>query len=515
MYRLMIVDDEKQTRQGLAQWDGWHDLSVEVVACVENGRKALSLIDQVLPDLILTDVRMPEMDGLELVDQIRRKNFPIKVIFISGYDDTAYLKRAIKLSAVDYLMKPIDLDELHLCVEKLIDELENDGSRNQYIYRALEVYEKGNKALHRAIVEHAIYVNNNVDHMHLISQSVDDLPSSGRMIAVFAYHESNAFRNQYVLDLLDSIPGISYSYHVPYKNHVYCGVMDCNNRTPEDLSKDIVNLFKLRGYFPCVIGISTYFTEFCSIKNALREALSVSDDVLYLEPYTTVIYSPGYEERRNTAKAIELAKPNHFVSMDNKSEFERWIDEETDRLIFAKTIDRNECIKYYADILHAIFSVLPISFQTDETSELNESEAILDLSKMYNLIQMKQYVLKYYTYIYDILHMNSNGYASHSVRMACKYIDEHLAEEITVQQLGIAIHITPTYLCALFKHITGQTIGTYVRVRRLEYAAKLLRTSNLKLYDIASKVGYPNPSHFSKLFRKEYGCTPSEYRDQT
>ncbi len=515
MYRLMIVDDEKQTRQGLSQWNGWHDLGVEVVACAENGRKALSLIDQVLPDLILSDVRMPEMDGLELVEQIRQKHFPAKVIFISGYDDTAYLKKAIKLSAVDYLMKPIDLDELHLCVERLIDELEKDENRNQYFSRALEVYEKGNKALHRAIVEHTIYVNNTAEHMRIISKSIDDLPSSGRMVSVFAYHENNVFRNQYALDLLDSVPEMSYSYHPPYKDHVYCGVMDCSERSPDDISNNIVDLFKSKGYFPCIVGISTYFSDFYGIRNALEEVLSVSEEVLYLEPYTTVFYSAGFEKDRSTVKAIEQVRPKYIISMEKKTEFEGWVEKETERLISTKTIDRNGCINYYADILHTIFSALPASYQSDETSELNESEAILELSKMYNLIQMKKHVLKYYTIVYDILHMDSNEYASHSVRMACKYIDEHLAEEITIQQLGIEVHITPTYLCALFKHKTGQTIGTYVRIRRLEYAAKLLRTSNLKLYDIANKAGYPNPSHFSKLFRKQYGCTPSEYRDQT
>lgn len=514
MYRLMIVDDEKQTRQGLSQWNGWHDLSVEVVACAENGKNALSMIDQVLPDLILCDIRMPEMDGLAFVEQIRTKHFPVKVIFISGYDDTSYLKKAIKLSAFDYLMKPIDLDELRQCVEKLIHEIENDKGREPYFSRALEVYEKGNKDLHHLIVENAVYSNNSTEHLDLVRKNVDDLPSPGRMIAVFAYHENSTLRNQFILDLLDSVPEISYAYHLPHNDNIYCAFMNCDCKSAEATAADIIHALKPHQYNPCVIGISSYFTDFSMIREALREALSVSEKVLYENTYSVVFYSPEATDAVDSHKSVFFGDVKNNISMEDSSSFKSWLGEETDRLISAKVTDRDACIKYYGSILHAVFAYLPESFQSDETLELNESEAILALSKMFSLEQLKEHILKYYTIICDILHMDSNGYASHSVRLACKYIDEHLSDEITVQQLGSIVNISPTYLCALFKHETGCTIGSYIRVHRLEYAAKLLKNGSLKLYDVAYEAGYPNPSHFSKLFKKQYGCTPSEYRDR-
>ncbi len=514
MYRLMIVDDEKQTRQGLSQWSEWHNLSVDVVACVENGKKALSLIDQVLPDLILSDIRMPEMDGLEFVEELRLKRFPVRVIFISGYDDTAYLKKAIKLAAFDYLMKPIDLDELRRCVTKLIHEIESDEGRGSYFSRALEVYEKGNKAFHKSIVENAIYVNNSEEHINLIRKNVDDLPSSGRMVAVFAYHSNNTLRGQFVLDLMDSIPGISYSYHLPHTDHVYCCLMNCDQRSETDIANSIIDTLKPYQYYPCVVGISSYFTDFCMIPKALKEVLLVSESVLYLDSYSAVFYSPEMEDTSGSHNTISFGDTKQISSLVDKPAFKKWIEEETARLISMRITDRDSCVKYYGNILHMIFAELQESFQSDEVSELNESEAILALSKMFNLKQMESHILKYYTIIYDIIHLDFDGSAGHSVRMACKYIDEHLADEISIQQLGGIVNISPTYLCALFKHETGQTIGSYLRSHRLEYAAKLLQTSSLKLYDVAYKVGYPNPSHFSKLFKKQYGCTPSEYRER-
>lgn len=510
----MIVDDEKQTRQGLSQWNGWHDLSVEVVACAENGKTALSMINQVLPDLILCDIRMPEMDGLTFVEQIKAKHFPVKVIFISGYDDTAYLKKAIKLSAFDYLMKPIDLDELRQCVENLIHEIENDKGREPYLSRALEVYEKGNKDLHHLIVENAIYSDDSAEHLDLVRKNVDDLPASGRMVAVFAYHENSALRNQFILDLLNSVPEISYAYHLPHNDNIYCGLMSCDCRSAEEIGGDIISAFKAHQYNPCIVSISSFFTDFSMIHGALEEALSISEKILYSNTYSVVIYSPEATNTADPHNPISIGDVKHSISMEDRSSFESWLGEETDRLISAKVTDRDACIKYYGSILHAVFAYLPESFQSDETLELNESEAILALSKMFSLEQLKEHILKYYTIIYDILHMDSNGYASHSVRLACKYIDEHLSDEITVQQLGSIVNISPTYLCALFKHETGCTIGSYIRVHRLEYAAKLLKNSSLKLYDVAYEAGYPNPSHFSKLFKKLYGCTPSEYRDR-
>lgn len=123
MYTLLIVDDEWQTRKGLRELVCWQELGIEVVGDVGDGREALTLVQELKPDILLTDVRMPHMDGMELSRQVRGMLPQIAIVFISVYSDADYLRNALRLDAVDYLYKPIHMEELKRTMSSLVERL--------------------------------------------------------------------------------------------------------------------------------------------------------------------------------------------------------------------------------------------------------------------------------------------------------------------------------------------------------------------------------------------------------
>jgi len=123
MIKLYIVDDESSVRNGLTECIDWQHYGIEVVGTGANGRKAYEDIEKLTPDIVITDIKMPQMDGIELSNLIRKRYPETEIIFLSGYDDVEYLKEAIKVEAVDYIFKPFTMDELDKVINKTIDKI--------------------------------------------------------------------------------------------------------------------------------------------------------------------------------------------------------------------------------------------------------------------------------------------------------------------------------------------------------------------------------------------------------
>ena len=131
MYTMMIVDDEPSSRQGLCECFPWHEYGIDIIAQAKDGLEAKEVLSTRKPDIILTDIRMPKMDGIELSTFIRKEHRGIKIVFISGYDDLNYFKAAMKLDATDYIIKPINFAELSEVLRKVIHELDAEKQYNQ------------------------------------------------------------------------------------------------------------------------------------------------------------------------------------------------------------------------------------------------------------------------------------------------------------------------------------------------------------------------------------------------
>ncbi|KKW28631.1 MAG: Two component transcriptional regulator, AraC family [Candidatus Uhrbacteria bacterium GW2011_GWD2_52_7] len=134
MYRLVIIDDELSARAGLKECFNWSEFGVEVVGEADNGINTLKLIGEVKPDIVLTDVKMPKMDGIQLSLELSRLYKNIKIVFISGYDEFEYLKSALKVEAVDYILKPVNMKEMHSVIKKVTSILDSNENQKRTIY---------------------------------------------------------------------------------------------------------------------------------------------------------------------------------------------------------------------------------------------------------------------------------------------------------------------------------------------------------------------------------------------
>lgn len=391
MWNLLIVEDESIVRVGLRYMVDWESFGFYWKAEASNGEEALEILETNEIHLVMTDIRMPGIDGIELAKRIKSKYRAIPIIFLSSYDSFSYAKEAIRLGAVDYLHKAT------------MDEEE-----------VAEVLTKVAVLLKEATVEG-----------HRLSEDE---------------------RNQYLLSLLDKYTFPPQPYLSELQNQKFdAGFWMTVFRKRDDAVSDTAELTQLR-----FTSIQYLISEYVSKDRGGLVFHRNFREIIWIAP-VTVSEKFASEERVNYLEGLKL-KVLELLSVT---------------LIYSTS-------SIYSDI-----GQLP--------------EAYLEV-----LLQLP-------------VNEQSDNFI---VRRAKEYVDRHLLEDITLTKVSIEVHVSPGHLSRVFLKDIGENFSDYVIRNKLEYAQRLLRETNKKIYEIASEIGYTNSHYFSKLFKERVGLSPIEYRNQ-
>jgi two-component system response regulator YesN len=384
---ILVVDDEEVIRSGVERTIR-KAFPQHRVVMADSPEAAVELLKSLPIDLVLTDVLMPGMTGLELIEISRGRHSHIKWIVISAYSEFAYAKEAVRLGAKDYLLKPIGKDTLIGKIKELELEIEKENERNK--------------------------------EAQLLSRNLRFLRE-----AIFARWASD-------LDLggIDLAPFVG--------NHPYFHLIMLRLDSETDLR-----------------------LEHFIVENVMSELIDTAGD--------------GF-----------------VASIDSKS------------LLGLVTLREEQGLGPLIEQMRShLKRYLKIPFQVVHSDRITDLDAVPEQVKRMHKSSESQ--------VYD--HYASGG--EKAVEVALQYIRSHMASELTLEKVSSVVYLNPVYFSQLFKQKTGGGFKEYVTGLRLERAMELLRDSELKIGEIAEKVGYPDVRHFSQIFRKKAGCTPSEYRQNT
>lgn len=394
MWNLMVVEDEPIVRMGLRYMIHWENLNVCWKAEASNGEEALGILADEDIHIVMTDIRMPGMDGLALADEIKRRNPSIALIFLSSYDNFPYVKEAVRLGAVNYLHKPtMDEREVEETLQKAVEQLE----RTMQCQPPQLMEEKINAFL---------------------LSLLDKYTYPARII---------------VPELLEE----------PYRSR---GVWLTTFRVRDDAASGVAETDRMK---------------FLSIRCVIDE-------------YTSREWG-GFVFHRNHREIIWLAPAVAGTGAEGKEARDAYVDKLRQR----------------------VFELLNVPL-------------VISCSSVYGrLDQIPE------AYLEAELNCPANQqFHSLHVRLAKEYVDRHLLEDVSLAKVAETIAISPSYLSRIFLKEVGESFSDYVIRNKTEYSKKLLRETNLKVYEIAEKLGYTNPHYFSKLFKERVGMTPLEYRNQ-
>lgn len=531
-YRVIVVDDEEEIREGIIRKIDWNALGYEVVGSAENGVEALELAEHLHPDVIMTDIKMSFMDGLQLCEHIAEKMPSVKMIIFSGFDDFEYAQKAIKLNVTEYLLKPVNAQELTQTLKKLKSQLDQELADQRDIEKLRRNYEESLPVLREQFLVGLL--EGRVPRQRVQAQAeMFQLKLDAKYWTVALVHAegdaSQALANAGPLRSAQDLVSLSVAKTVEEMLGRFCHftsflymdnvVILADFQAESSVASLITGLnevCKSAGRIwggDISAGIGGLCTNLNEISRSYQEAQSARDysaimgegRAIYIkdvEPDTSVQLQFGEQEERALINAIKLGGEEEITKVINEmfSHFE------------SQLIPVAQYQVYLVELVTALLRVVrTYELNTDEVfgEEFNYFATIFSHSPS----KIRQWLIESCIRISAQVKRERLDSTKLLARNAKQYIEEHYMDpEISVEKLCTVLHVSPAYFSTVFKRETEMSFVSYLTEVRLQNALNLLNTTDDKTYVIAGKVGYTEPNYFSYVFKKRFGVSPSKYR---
>ena len=531
MLKLLVVDDEIYTKEGILEEFPWHEMGISEVFGADDGLQAYDIAQSMHPDIILTDVRMPRMDGITLAFKLREMNLQCCIIFMSGYSDKEYLKSAIQLNAISYVEKPLNSNEVRKSIEKAVKIIHEERNKNK---QSLELFGKFRKSMPLIKNELALMlsrpspdmgkVHDNLNNLNLfftenthlvtllfqiIHKNASDPAHLPALSAASVEELLTAFNLNGLVGIKDTSHIIVHLYNF-FDSEAFCTLTGNMRNMIHAFSEALSKSFEEIGKVNTSVGAPV-----CGINNIYR---SYSTAVLALQKfffYDTLKVS-FYKEISSGSFLLDEAVLTQYKQCLANGEREKAVF-----IIKKLTSDirpnENSLIKYVKEIYHRLLIVLAQSSLEEQivliSEELNSNYLWESISKLDTLTLLERFIIEKSDIYFDQLWKKSQ---THDVLTSIlKYIQSHYSDPgLSLKDISEMSYMSHTYLCSFFKEKTGKTVNQYITDYRMEKGRELLKDVNIKISDVANRAGYNDGNYFAKIFKKITGQSPSEYREK-
>ena len=525
MYKAIIIDDEETVRSGLREHFDWAKHGVHVEEEFPDCAKAYDYIRENSVDLVVTDVITPYMDGITLAKKLRAEFPAIQIVFISGHADVQLLREALKTDAIDYILKSVDLDELSATITRVVKLLDKRSAEKARV-TTMEDQLQFLMPLNRERVLQTLltddpdmvtmsYLGLNLDFNVRYVCMVVRLVRKWNVVKNFTGAERLAFSieiEQVIDDALTNAPG-----SIMFKNRLseYVVLLRCEATDYEqdvlDVSSRIQkNLLGLLG-METSIGISepVLLTD---CPSAFAEACEAIEQRYYLAEDSSIAVAKYTEvpDQKAAREQVEKQLPEAILS----GSVTQVQDVLNRTFTYVRTLSEEEQDNFMLFLLLLPARAVAGLKAQPGSPYRNQRKLVEHWLNCPSHIEQEQFLHQIMVESTELLQETGEPGTSAIIRQIKSIIDEQYMEQISVASLATQVHLTPTYLCVLFKQATGKTINEYLTNERIRHAKRLLRDPAVRLYDICYRVGYLSPSYFSKLFKKQVGMPPGEYRFQ-
>lgn len=503
MLKILVVDDEDIERNGIIFLLKKFQYNFEIIEA-ENGKQAYSYLQENHFDILFTDIRMPFIDGLELTKLAVKLYKDLKVIIFSGFHEFEYAKKALTLGVIDYILKPIDIDEFRKVIDSTLEKID-------YQNKQLESKNQNDLFIRRYIL--LGYINGT--SLKLLSQEFNssyDLNFLDNYSKIFMLEfEHGFFENIGLLFDNEILPLLNFQYdYLNLNNSQSLLFIKKSTNSPNnyrDAAKFLLNIIKEKYNINCYISISNdiksaedILLEISSLENLLNNKFFLSDTYIFAndEIYENQLNDPEFDHKL-------IAEIQNDIETKNIISLRQSLD-----LFYKKYYRRNNVSQIYikfilSSLIKDIYATLPTSMFNEETTIIEKIYKSNTFNNIWNEIisVVDRFV------IYSQQHTSSG---SNPVELVKQYIATNYGSELSLEVLASHVYLTPRYLSYIFIQETGSGINKYIKSFRMQKAKELLENTNMKIASICKQVGYNNVSYFCQSFREFYGKSPEKYR---
>lgn len=500
MESILIADDERIEREGIKMLLRQYGYNFDIKEAV-NGKTALEYLKNQRVDILLTDVKMPFMDGLELIDEAYKLHSDLKVIIFSGYSEFEYARKAMKLGVCDYILKPVDPEEFNRTLTRVLDLMRAEKKQQNSIER-----EKG------FLSEHFLLLLLNGTPKETIETkseghiALDALNRFNRMVLMEFNHnffDTAGVEFEYKIKEEIKIPFQYLNLDEQQSILLFDRNVKCDFKVlARHIFKHIESLYKES----CYISVSEQWEgmdHIPKVYNRLEQLLEnkfyYKDLFLFFEEQDFVENTEGEADEKLTKLITQDILNKDIVAL--KNHFER-----LGRKYQGKTDFSQLYVKFiFSNIIKEIYSMIS---DVDERKLNQEIDLLYRSSDIFDVIHITKMNIER---LEENLSKNEKSLRG-EVETIKKYIYEHYDKDISVESLAEQVCLAPSYVSFIFKKETGQNLSKYIKAYRMERAKRMLNDSHEKIVNISQAVGYSNVSYFCQSFREYFGVSPEKYR---
>ena len=538
MIKIFLVEDEIAIRKGIKNSIDWEKEGYEFVGEAGDGELAYPMILKMKPDILITDIKMPFMDGLQLSKLVRKELPATKILILSGYDEFEYAKEAIKLQVAEYLLKPISSAKLLDVLAQVKEVIRQEQEEKELIKKYREDMKENRELEKERFLNQIITQNLSLAQILETGESLGmDLSAPLYNILLLKITENGGKQETYaeIESALDTLSGV-FSFRRGVDEWLFLLTADDAEkmeRRIESCRKTVRQITEKTDppmeYFGALGNPVERLRE---IKNSLKEA-EKKFAFQYLKKWNQILEIPvrdvGSSENPQTEKneneellisSVQVDKLNHkiienFIHTGLRREVSNFVDDyfmslgekSVQSLMFRQYV----AMDFY---LAAVAFLERLGFSSKELVErcgdLKEMEQVIQ-----TIEQTKEYIKKVLDATLECRESVSRKRYSDLLKEAVSYIEHHYEEEdISLNQVAASVNISPSHFSTIFSKEMGETFIEYLTNVRMERAKQLLRSSTMKTAEIAYAVGYKDAHYFSYLFKKVQKCTPREFRTQ-
>ncbi|HAX03702.1 MAG TPA: hypothetical protein DEA30_04240 [Acholeplasmataceae bacterium] len=524
LYKLLLVDDEDEVRGRISSLIDQNSGFV-VVGKAGNGHDAYELVEELKPDVVLTDIKMPFIDGIELARMLKRDFPTVKVAFISGYDEFKYAQEAIKLNVVSYLMKPLTSQDINSFLQSLKLKLDDEYSRKFNDDVALKNYKDSLPLLiDHTISSVLISKDQTKDNLQRLKQYGLDTEKGKYLSCLLEIDSSKSIDELMSLEkikvLLSELfqsyyKDYQFKYFLSIQNGILMIIKEHDQPLVKTVDGFLYELVQTADQYMDIrvrIGISNLFFEFDQLQKSYQEA---KEAIRYGKFLNTgrIVYINEVEHKQTERIAFDLEE---IKSIENTIKF--GTTQEIHILLEHKKME----IKHHEKMISSDFFLIGLanlmidfaqSINIDLSTVVKENllQKLLSFSTLDEIFDWTEHVL---LELRGILIQSSLSRTERILDEVIKYVEQNFADPyLSLNMVCDQFDISISYLSMLLKKEKNVTFNKYVIEVRMEHAKNLLKQSPLKIVDVANQCGYNEVYYFSHSFKKYTGYSPKQYRE--
>jgi len=526
-YKVLLVDDEPEVIEAVIRKMDWQGIGFEVIGHAQNGEEALEMAESNVPDVVMTDIKMPFMDGLTLARLLKEKYGEIKVIIFSGFDEFEYAREAIKLEVEEYILKPIKLDELTVIFQRMRETLDRERAEQTNLNMLKEYYQRS-----LPFLQDQFYIG--LMEGRIGAEEIEDfcrdyqiaLKAPYYAVSVLLFQQEKKSeqimeRNlmQFSLKKLadEGLQGsFRYESFLYLDQIVYITMLEDRTQIKEYTDK-MDRICKLAGRIlklNATAGIGTVCESLDTLQNSYAGAKNAAffgeghggDQAIYID------YLQPMDGKNADLNDKGIQTIIREIRVGDQESLEKAIED------FVGGLNKMHMpVAQFHIVLMELLAELykmAVAYQVD-TAEIFGAD--MDFYRLINQFTgteaIKKWLVESALSIRKHVSRERKNSSKIMIDKAVEYLKEHFSDsDLSVEKICGVLNVSAAYFCTIFKKETQKTFLNYLTDVRMEEAIRLLDTTEEKSYVISEMVGYAEPNYFSYVFKKKYGMAPSKYR---